>query len=253
MKEANVIRRLKDDAKRPISIDEEKKNAMIEMIVCRELPIRKKSSWGEFVLLQLGFVNKIVWFWQGVWMLFFFYAVGKGDVFHFTNETLYILSMAPPLLLLLTVEEVARIYNRSMLEIEYATKYSLKKVVMTRMLVLSIINGGLLFGGIFFAKEWMEMRFIEVLVYSLTPFLLMTFLILKMMTKWQGVQLHYVAISVYICFLLVIVVGGMEQFDIYRQNIFGIWICLFVVGLIATIIQWRRLGQYLECFEILTN
>lgn len=253
MKEADVIKSLKAAAKDGVAINEERKNAVIECVLRRDIPVRRKSSLLEFVIAQIGFVNKVVWFWQGVWILFFVYAVWNGNLFHVTNEASCILSMAPPLLLLLTVEEVARVYTRSMLEIEYATKYSLKKVVLVRMMILSFVNGCILLGGILFAKEQMELELIEALVYSLTPLLLMTFLLLKMMNRWKGEQLHYAGISLYLFFLLIAVAGRMERFNIYAKNLFGVWLLLFVCGLLATIYQINRLAKHLEHFELVID
>lgn len=249
MKEQDVIRGLKTVAKEMPVISEEKKNAVIAELVQKEMPIRKKSTFGEFVLAQIGFVNKMVWFWQGVWILLFAYAVWRGKLFHVSNESLCLLSMAPPLLLLLTVEEVAKIYNRSMLEIEAATKFSLKKVVLTRMLTVSVVNGVLLLGGMVYAGTRMELEWAKVLVYCLTPLVLMTALLLKMMTRWNGEQLRYGAVVLYLCLAFVILIGRMERVNFYRQELFGMWLLLLIGGGLAAVYQGHRLGKYLEHCE----
>lgn len=253
MREKDVIRSLKAAAGEKVVIDEERKRQLIGNIVSRELPVRKKCSFPEFVISQIRFIDKKVWFWQGMWMLLFFYVVRQGNLFHITNETLCILSMAPPLLLLLTVEEVARVYNRSMLEIEYATKYSLKKVVLVRMMILGAVNAALIAVGILFARGQTGMRLIEVLVYSLTPLLLMTFLLLKIMTRCKGGQINYAGVALYFCFLLLILIGRMERFDIYMPDAFEIWLLCFVCGMAATIYQFAGLIKRLDCFEVLLN
>lgn len=249
MKEKDVIRSLKAVAKEKPSVSEEKKKAVIAEMVQRELPLRKKSTFGEFVWAQIGFVNKMVWFWQGVWILLFLFAVWKGKLFHITNENLCILSMAPPLLLLLTVEEIAKIYNRSMLEIEAATKFSLRKVVLTRMLAVSVVNSVLLLGGMVYAGNRMELKCTEVLVYSLTPLVLMTALLLKMMIRWSGEQLRYGAVALYLCLVVVILIGRMERVNFYRQELLGMWLLLLVGGGIAAVYQGHRLGKHLEHCE----
>jgi len=253
MKEADIIKSLKVVAKEKVDIDEDAKNTMIAGLLTREIPVRSRGSSIDFLLSQIGFVSKIVWFWQGIWMLLFLYAVWNGNMFQLTNEQLCILSMAPPLLLLLTVEEVSKVYNRSMLEIEYATKYSLKKVVLVRMLILSIVNAILLLGGILLAGNRLELVLLEVLVYGLTPLLLMTCLLLKLMTKLQGEQLHYAGISLYLGFLLIVIVGRMERFHIYSSHLFGVWMILFVFGLLGVVYQGCKLGKHLESFEILAG
>lgn len=250
MRESDVIKNLKAVAKEKTDINEDVKNAIIAELLNREFHVRSRGSSIDFLLTQIGFVNKIVWFWQGVWMLLFWYAVWNGDALQLTNGHLCILSMAPPLLLLLTVEEVSKVYNRSMLEIEYATKYSLKKVVLMRMLVLSTVNGMLLSVGILLAGNRLELPLLEALVYSMTPLLLMTFLLLKLMRRLQGEQLQYAGISLYIVFVLIVLVGRMERYNIYSARLFGIWVLLFVSGLLAVVYQGHKLGRHLENFEI---
>jgi len=249
MKEKDVIKGLKTVAKEKPTISEEKKNDVIAELVQKEMPIRKKSTFGEFVWAQIGFVNKMVWFWQGVWFLLFAYVVWRGKLFSVSNENLCLLSMAPPLLLLLTVEEVAKIYNRSMLEIEAATKFSLKKVVLTRMLTVSVVNGVLLLSGMVYAGTRMELEWAKVLVYSLTPLLLMTALLLKMMTRWNGEQLQYGAVVLYLCLAVVIFIGRMERVNFYRQELFGMWLLLLIGGGIVAVYQGHRLGKHLEHCE----
>lgn len=249
MKEKDVIRALRAVGKESVFENEEAKNRAIEAVLCREIPVEPRGNKIDFWLSQIRFVNKRIWFWQGVWLLLFLYAVWNGNIFRVSNEGLCILSMAPPLLLLFTVEDVSRIYHRSMLEIEYATKYSLKKVVLVRMMLLSMVSGILLLGGVAFAGNRLELVLVETLVYGLTPFLLMTFLLLKLMEQLKGEQLLYVGISLYFMFFVIVLIGRGERFHIYSPEVFGAWELLFVGGVIAAVYQGCRLGRLLENFE----
>lgn len=253
MNEKTIVRNLRKIAKEKIDCNDEKKAAVIALLMEKEVSVRKKGSFKEFLLFQFSFMNKIVLFWQAAWALTFFYVLWKGKILSISNESLCILSMAPPLLLLLTVEEVSHIYNRSMLEIEYATKYSLKKAVMARMFLLSMINGAVLTAGMLFAKKQLALKILETLVYGLTPLVLMTFLLLLMMKKWDGERLKYAGVSVYILLALAVLIGGREKWNIYRESLKWAWFLLFVFGITAMAYQFRRLMQHLESFELLTG
>lgn len=251
--EKSIVKNLRKIAKEKIYCDDGKKTAVIAMLMEKEAPIRKTAGFKEFLISQLGFMNKIVFFWQAVWALLFFYALWNGAIFNVTNESLCILSIAPPLLLLLSVDNVSHIYNRSMLEIEYAAKYSLKKAVMVRMFILTVINGVFLTAGMIFAKRQLGLKTLETLLYGLTPLILMTFLLLLVMKRWNGEQLKYAGASVYAICAVVVLVGGRESVNIYRESLVWAWLMLFATGIAATAYQFRALMKHLGSFELLAG
>lgn len=253
MTEKEIIKKLKAVAKEDVKIEKNRRNANIELLVNKVISEKSRSGTMEFVISQIRFTHKLDLLWQGVWILLFLYSIWNGKVLHIENEALCILSMAPPLLLFLTIEDLTRIYNKSVLEIEYATKYSLRKVVLVRMLILSSMNGLLIFIGILFAKNKMNLPLLETLVYSLTPLLLMNCLLLKIMEKWKGEQLKYAGVALYFFILMVILIGSTKPIGIYLPNVFGIWLLLFAVGIVATVYQINRLMKHLKNFELLMD
>ena len=252
MTEKEIIKRLKAVGKENIKLNNGKRNANIELLVKKDISVKKRSGIGEFIITQIRFTNKLDFMWQGVWILFLCLILNRQWI-NIENDILFILSMAPPLLLLLTIEDVSRVYNKSVLEIEYVTKYSLHKVVLVRMLFLSSINGLLIFLGIIFAKHQMSLPLLETLVYSLTPLLLMNCLLLKMMEMWKGEQLKFASVVLYVFFLLVLLIGRTKYNGIYRPDVFGIWLLLFVIGITATVYQMNRLMKYLKNFETMMS
>lgn len=253
MTEKEIAKRLKAVAKEDVKIEKDKRNANIELLVNKGILEKKRSGTIEFIISQIRFTNKFDLLWQGVWMLLFIYSFWNGNVLHIENEALCILSMAPPLLLFLAIEDLTRIYNKSVLEIEYATKYSLRKVVLVRMLILSSINGLLIFVGILFAKHKMNLPLLEVLVYSLTPLLLMNCFLLKIMERWKGEQLKYAGVALYVFFLLAVFIGRTKHIGIYLPDVFVVWLLLFAAGIVATVYQINRLMKHLKNFELLMD
>ncbi len=253
MTEKEIIKRLKAVAKEDVKIEKDKRDANIELLMNKAISEKRRSGTFEFIISQIRFTNKIDLLWQGVWILLFLYSFWNGKVLHIDNEDLCILSMAPPLLLFLTIEDLTRIYNKSVLEIEYATKYSLRKVVLVRMLILSSINGLLIFIGIIFAKHKMSLPLLETLVYSLTPLLLMNCFLLKIMEKWKGEQLKYAGVALYFFTLLAILMGSRKDIGIYLPDVFGVWLLVFAVGIVATVYQMNRLMKHLKNFELLMD
>lgn len=161
------------------------------------------------------------------------------------------LSMAPPILLLVTVEEISHVYNRSMLEIEYATKYSLRKVVMGRMLLLNGCNGIVLVIRIGYAGHRIDLSLLHALTYSMTPFVMMMFLLLMLMKKWKGRQLLYAGISAYVTLAAVILLGRMEMLNIYNPDYLKLWITVLAGCILGAGYQIGKLWKMLGHFELM--
>lgn len=252
MTDRDIAGKLKMLAKSPVAIDPAGREAVIAAVHEQELPIKKQAGYLEFLVTQVRFIDKTALFWQLVWLVLFVCAVWKEDLLSITSEKLCILSMTPPLLLLLSIEQVARIYNRSMLEIEYATKYSLKKIVMGRMLILSIGNGIVLLTGILIAGNLLGLSVGSLTAYGLAPLVIMTFLLLCLMQKWSGEQLVYAGVSIYAVMLLLVLFGRNEYLNIFAPAYQNLWLAVLAAGVCGTAAAVKRLGRTLEHFESLT-
>lgn len=246
-------RRLCQAGRGTIPLDREKKEAVIAAVLEREVPMRKICSFWEFLLAQLRFLNRMVVLGQALWLGLFLWAVWMGEGFFWENGSLCILSMAPPLLLLLAVDEIARVYNRSMLEIEYTTKYSLTEVVLSRLLISGTANGAVLFVGILLARSRSEVALLKTLVYSFTPLVLMTCLLLRLMKHWKGESLKYVSVCCYVFLVMVILVGRMRPWNIYQENCLGAWLILLLGGIVGCIWQLHSMLRRLGSFEQLAE
>ena len=95
------------------------------LLLITPLPRTRGKRW-NFVLEQIGYLGRYCLVWQTLWVVLFWYLLRHGIPYmgaeNRENEVLVLVSLLPPLLALLTVEEITKVYQRSMLEIEYATK-----------------------------------------------------------------------------------------------------------------------------------
>ena len=244
-----IERQLHRAAKQKVTLEEDKKQENIRRIVEMDLPVSKNGTIKDFFKSQICFLNKTVVFWQILWIICFSYLLKNRELFPVNHEVLSLVSMIPPLLLLLTVEEITRVYQRSMLEIEYATKYSLKKVVMVRLLILSVMNGLVLLFGAFVAKKELQITLIDIILYGMTPMIWMTSFILLFMKKWMGEQLKYASISCYVICFLMLMIGGRKRVSIYAEVYRNVWVLLLVIGVVALVYQVMKLHRHLSKFE----
>lgn len=218
-----------------------------------DIALNTRGSVWTFILEQLGYLGRYCLFWQAAWLAVFCYVMlngvpallGKSG----QNGILMAVSLLAPLLVLLTVEEVTKVYLRSMLEIEYATKYSLRSAVMVRMAALCTVHFFMLLTCILCLHSRLESNVWRLLIYGITPMLIMTGIILKLMQHCQGEILRNVAAGLYMFMAVWGIAGDMERFGWYQPAYLKYWCIACAVGIIFDVWQFVCLNKKLGVYE----
>ncbi len=214
---------------------------------------RARGTVWSFLLEQVGYLGRYCLVWQAAWLALFYYMVRHGVAQLFGkdngNALLVVVSILPPLLILLTVEEVTKVYQRSMLEIEYATKYSLRSAVMIRMSVLCVIHSFILMICIVCLHFSTEAELGRLFVYGFTPMTMATALLFKMMQHWQGEFLLRASVGVYVLMAGLAFVGSSGYVNCYQPAYFKIWCIVCAIGIVSVVRQMIRLNRKLESYE----
>lgn len=230
----------------------EKETRIRELLQMNSTPRTRGTLW-NFILEQVGYLGRYCLIWQALWVALFGFLVQQEASWLFRmeegNRILVVISLLPPILVLLTVEEITKVYQRSMLEIEYATKYSLQGVVMTRMSVLCAFHSSILAVCILFFGARLDSGMGRLLVYGFTPMILMTGGLLKLMQHCQGELLRNAAVAAYGVAAILAVIGNSGYFDFFRPNYFKIWCTACIGGIAFGIWQFVCLNKKLSGFE----
>lgn len=218
-----------------------------------EPPERTRGSLWDFVWEQIGYLGRYCLFWQAAWAILFFWLLRSGIPGVFEegngNEILLLFSLLPPLLVLLTVEEITKVYQRSMLEIEYATKYSLGSVVLVRMGLLCMAHSCMLAICILCIHSGRASSALPFFVYGFTPMIVMTGILLKLMQHCQGETLRWSAVFVYIL-TVVAVIGWKPYFaGLYEPEYLRTWGLICACGFGFALREFVTLCGRLTCFE----
>lgn len=196
---------------------------------------RKRGRWWNFVLEQIGYMGRYCLVWQAAWVALFWYLMHHGipymGIGESENEVLVLISLPPPILALLMVEAVAKVYQRSMLEIEYTTKYSLQSVVLVRMLSLCVFHAMILATVILGIRAGTDSDTGTLLVYGFTPMIVVTGILLKLMQCCQGEMLRGVGIGVYALTAVLVFAGNTKYFRWYQPVYFRTWCAVCGVGI----------------------
>lgn len=235
-------------SKKIVSKEKESRiKTLLEMGSCR------RGSLGSFIWEQVGYLERYCLFWQMLWLAAFLLVVKYGIwQFSWAGQTecvLAAISLLPPILVLITARAATMVYQKTMLEIEYTTKYSLQNVVMLRMLALSLIHSLILAAGIFHQRMQFQAELGKVFVYGFTPMIIMTGILLFMMQYWSGELLYGGAIGVYALMAVLVFLGHTKQFGWYRPVWFKTWCMAGAASIVFGIWQFHLLYKKLTGYE----
>ena len=146
------------------------------------LPMPRISMYG-FIISQIGYIRS--WIWYVSTLIFGLFIVCAALL---PTDVLWPISAFTPLLALTVVTECGRSESYEMAELEMATRFSLKSVMMARLGILGIENLMFLFLMIPVGIWKHEFSPVRMGLYILTPYLLTTFTGLYMIRKFRGLE-----------------------------------------------------------------
>lgn len=173
-----------------------------------------KTSVFAFVLSQLGYIRRWVWIVSAlVFILSMMGAVGL------TKDTVWVTSALMPLLALTVVSESGRSEIYEMAELEMATRFSLRSVVLARLGILGVENLFIL--GLLSVGIWRQGG--STLygagvptwgVCMLFPYLLTTFAGLTVVSRLRGREAVYICAGIAACisFSVMALRGSIVQY-----------------------------------------
>lgn len=191
-------------------------------------PVRKKEFLRQldpvqvtvpmFLVSQIGYIRKWVW---GISVLIF--AGSAVGLLVLPGAVLWFISGSTPLLALTLLSESGRSELHHMAELEMATRFSLRSVLLARLAILGLAD--LLLLGILFPiglYSGPQAPFAAAL-YIVTPFLLTTFLGLSVTRKLRGQEAMYVCAAISLGISLFLFLSHNVVPYIYQEQHLTAW------------------------------
>lgn len=245
MEERNIREWLKEC---PLPAPDKKKKEETRRLLQKELSSRYTSD-VEFIWGQLGFIKLHTWLGQlgvlAVICLFVFLLFPYCADYRFYS----LISTVTPLLLVFHIEELARVCYKSTLEIEMATKYSLKKLLLSRVFILGITDLCMLGVFVLFLNGQFKVGIFTVMLYCLVPFLI-TVAGLLYLLKFAGQRLYgyqAFAYTIFVCLCFVILPHYKPA--MYGDGSQGYWIVAAAAALGVLVWVARDTWKKLDCVE----
>lgn len=185
----------------------------------------------QFILGQMGFIKCRVWIGQFVLLMVICMVLHSYTVTNTINYLeLPMFSALAPLLLVFNIEELARISYRSMLEIEMATKYSLKKLMLSRFCILGITDLVVLTAFIFLLNMYSGKSLFLIVMYSLVPFNITVIGLLHLLKYQAKGRYDYMALAYTLLVCAGFVLAPSPDSILYSGANENIWIIAFLLS-----------------------
>ncbi len=190
-----------------------------------------KSTFGEFVMTQAGYVRKYVWILSvllvGVATLVGEHTAEYAEVF----PVLWCISSVMPILALILILETFRSEVYGMAELEQAAKHNLPEVLLVRMGIVAVVDFLLIGATVPFIVRYDGLGVFRSVVYLLVPYLLTCVLTLGIQRWKRGRETIWYSIiaSVFICGINLF--SQLREGMLYEEKKFVLWVAaLFLMG-----------------------
>lgn len=210
----------------------------------------KRMNSIDFFISQIGFIRKRTWIIQFLVLctvcIFLFSMSADSNSFY---NTLSLISIASPLFVLTNIEELSKVYNSSILEIEFSTKNTLHKIIATRMLVFGVSDLLFMFIILISAKQIIDVDILYIIIYILVPFNLMCTGCMEIINRNKGKHTNYYCMIYGVSLVLLIVTLSSFRNSIYQFEVINQWLIVFLVTSVTLIYEIRKTWRHLCSFE----
>lgn len=185
----------------------------------------QKINLPRFVLMQAKYISKWSWLVSAL-----FCVVIYAATYAFEEKYVSLIYGMVPFLVMISVSESTRSYRYGMEELELSTRFSLKSVVMARMVMLGIGNMVVLIVIANFLGQHEGYHVFHVL----TPYFLTAGGSLYIVRTVRGSE------NTFLCFMLAFAVSFLQMLlpwrfrELFSTDYLPMWVCCFVIGVLIT-------------------
>ncbi len=193
----------------------------------------------EFVINQIGYINKKNWLFSSLLFLLASYTVSLLQLEQ--TELLWSISAFLPFLAMITVIETMRSAAWGLAELEMTTRHSLKSILLVRIGILGAGNAILLFTLMPFLAGAVHMEFLKTSVYLLVPYLFTCLCSYSLASRIRSKEFSYYCAGIAAAVSGIGLIFGRLWYVIYEQKYFILWLMVFAVLSVLLAKEIRKL------------
>ena len=208
-----------------------------------------KITYQAFLFDQLHYIRKRVWIVSTLIILLSFCISFLSPGYQYSlpvDRKLWSICAALPFLAMITITEIYRSAAYRMTELEGSCRFCLTQIVMARMCILGVVNSFVLVLLLILIHRVSAYSLLQVIVYSMVPYLLVCAICLWLLKQIHGAD------GIYACAAATGLVSGLcTIFEnavkvFYSERYLNAWLMLFVCCLVLIGVQIRKLFKQLE-------
>lgn len=193
--------------------------------------VTSRISYGKFVTSQFFYIGKWGWLISVLSFAGIYFVCAATD-----KKVLWAFSAMVPFLAVSFLAESLRSEVCEMAELEMATRFSLRSLIMARMEIMGFAHL-LLLGLSVFAGHWLEgMPLLSTGVYLLVPYLLTNTAGLYLARRVRGRECLYAVLAVAVVIAVIPQIARL----LYKEELFIWW--LAALGILSVLVakEWKR-------------
>lgn len=197
-----------------------------------------KLTYPEFVLSQICYIRKRVWFISVIILL-----AGIGTVCIIPDRSMvlmWVISALIPLLAVLTAAEISRSDIFGMSEIEAGCRFALPQVIGARMIILGICNFAVIAAAAVISGIFSPFGIVKSALYIIAPYVSVNGISLAIFRKVRGQDGVYLSAAAALAVSLAgVILSEKEFFGKMSANFFMTAVC--TAGVILMIVQSKKI------------
>lgn len=218
---------------------------------------RERIKYPAFLFRQIRFVGAPVWLLQGLLLLCAFWLFGLADIGAVSNLALrhmpVLLGCFAVFIAMTSLPFIGRSAQYRMLETEMATRISILKLLLTRVLIIGIGNVLLLATSFLLANTKATLGAESIALFLLLPYLIACCGCLLIQAYAQGGQQGFACIAFYFSLAALLLVLYKAVPMVYEQASVGIWGALCAVCVVVFIIEIFRMLNKMASLDLSPN
>lgn len=202
----------------------------------RQLGLQRMNLF-HVIAMQARYISKWVWM---ISALFFTATCLVAQVAEWKYVSMVLAFV--PFLVMLSVAESMRSYHYGMEELELSVRFSLKSIVLARMVMLGLGNLLVLAGVMLMLKGEYQVN----VIYVMTPYFLTAGGGLCIVRRLRGNE------GIFLCLGLAVLVCALQLYlpwsfaAIFKPEKVWVWVCACVIGIFVTIREAYRMIRMTE-------
>lgn len=203
-----------------------------------------KLSFSEFVLSQIRFIRKRVWFAALLIVLTGVFAVCLMQQELYPQiglPAVWIVSSLTPFLAMLMAAEISRSDMYGMAELETASRFSLPQLTGARTLILGVVSFAVIAVLTVISGIFTPMGIAKSAIYILAPFLLVNGISLAVFSRFKGHEGGYISAAAAVFVSVSGVLAKISATRVSESLCDGLCIMICIFGAVTVFINMRKM------------